>query len=516
MAIKQLESPVFKSVKPDGSPNSLGTIGVYEAGTSFATTVTIWDTQTKDAELTNPVTLSSSGEKEIWFDGTVDIEVKDSDGNILPNGQTLNVNSSETATVTGNFNLVQNGSFETDTDSDAAPDSWTLSASSGGTIAIDATSGGQAHGYNGLKFTGTGSGGGTATSTKFDVLASSAVNVVFSYKSSAATTTNVVTINWYKFDNSASATASTTVYTLATGNPATWTTYTRGAAVPSDAVKGEIVLTGVLSSGTDKIGPTWFDDIQVISIPIDQVIFDANGNEILETASVASAVNNLKITNASTGNQVLISVEGEDDIGVDFNSKNSEEILRLRATVAAVNEVTVTNEATGSGPTVSATGADANIDFNVSSKGSGYFKINSADPRALFQATGTTNPSVADNAIVPFDTIEYDPLSDYNTGTYTYTPSIAGYYLVDVMLQISVPASSQANFAIQKNTTDQIHARAINSAAGLATHVAVANSIVSMNGTTDTLSIQNVTGAARTVDTSTLVSKFSAIRIAPL
>jgi hypothetical protein len=265
MAIKQLESPIFKSVKADGSPNSLGTVGVYETGTSFATPVTIWDTQTKDATLTNPVTLNSAGEKEIWFDGVVDIQVKDFDGNVIPNGQILNVSSSPTATVTGNYNLIQNGSFEIDSDSDGAPDSWTLSPDSGGTIAIDSTSGGQVHGANGLKFTGTGSGGGSATSTKFDVLAGSDLITEFSYKSSAATSTNTVVINWYKFDDSASATSPTTVHSLAIGNPSSWTVYSYIDSVPSDAVKAEIVITGVDSGGTDKTGPTWFDNISVIA-----------------------------------------------------------------------------------------------------------------------------------------------------------------------------------------------------------------------------------------------------------
>ncbi len=202
MTIKQLSSPFLISLKADGSPNSLGTIGVYKAGTSFATLINIYDTQTKDNALTNPAPLSSSGTIEIWYDDVVDIQIKDSGGSVLPGdlGQILGLSSSISSsfTATGS-NILSNGSFEIDTDSDGAPDNFTLSLDAGGTIAIDSTSGNQSHGANGLKFTGSGAGAGSATGDKFDVLASAAVEVIFTYKSTAATTLNTLAINWYKF-----------------------------------------------------------------------------------------------------------------------------------------------------------------------------------------------------------------------------------------------------------------------------------------------------------------------------
>ena len=322
MTIKALTNPVFISVKPNGNPNSLGTVGVYVAGTSFATPATIWDTQTKDSTLTNPVTLASDGTKEIWYDVIVDIQVKDSDGNVID--QVLNVDPNLAATATGNYNLIQNGSFEIDTDGDGAPDNWTLATDTGGTIAIDATSGGQTHGDNGLKFTGTGSGGGTATSVKFSVLAGKAVTTQFSYKTSAATTTNTVSINWYKFDDSASSTPSTTIHTLASGNPTSWTSYSYRNTIPSDAVKAEIVINGVASGGTDKTGPTWFDNISVIQeLATENTLFDTNGNEVLKTATTASAVNEVTITNAATGNGPTIAPSGETNVDLNINSKGT-------------------------------------------------------------------------------------------------------------------------------------------------------------------------------------------------
>jgi hypothetical protein len=51
---------------------------------------------------------------------------------------------------------------------------------------------------------------------------------------------------------------------------------------------------------------------------------------------------------------------------------NENELVKGTATASAVNEITVTNAATGNGPTISATGSsDANIDLNIEAKGTG-------------------------------------------------------------------------------------------------------------------------------------------------
>ena len=50
---------------------------------------------------------------------------------------------------------------------------------------------------------------------------------------------------------------------------------------------------------------------------------------------------------------------------------NENELVKGTATASAVNEITVTNAATGNGPTISATGSDTNIDLNIEAKGTG-------------------------------------------------------------------------------------------------------------------------------------------------
>lgn len=60
------------------------------------------------------------------------------------------------------------------------------------------------------------------------------------------------------------------------------------------------------------------------------------------------------------------------------------ELLKFSETASAVNEVTIANAATGNGPTVAATGDDTNIPLNLNSKGTGDVLING--DRALTEA----------------------------------------------------------------------------------------------------------------------------------
>lgn len=50
---------------------------------------------------------------------------------------------------------------------------------------------------------------------------------------------------------------------------------------------------------------------------------------------------------------------------------NGNELLKVTATASAVNELTLANAATGNGPTLSATGGDTDIDINITPKGAG-------------------------------------------------------------------------------------------------------------------------------------------------
>ena len=80
----------------------------------------------------------------------------------------------------------------------------------------------------------------------------------------------------------------------------------------------------------------------------------------------------------------------------EIDDANGAELIRFPATVAsAVNEVTVSNAATGSAPSVAATGDDTNVSLNLVSKGTGTVQANGV---AVATTTGTqtlTNKTIA-------------------------------------------------------------------------------------------------------------------------
>lgn len=63
-------------------------------------------------------------------------------------------------------------------------------------------------------------------------------------------------------------------------------------------------------------------------------------------------------------------------ITTSINDANGNEVIKTPATSSAVNEITVTNAATGNAVQLSATGDDTNIDLTLAGKGTGKVKIN--------------------------------------------------------------------------------------------------------------------------------------------
>jgi hypothetical protein len=62
-------------------------------------------------------------------------------------------------------------------------------------------------------------------------------------------------------------------------------------------------------------------------------------------------------------------------ITTDISDTNGNEILKITATGSAVNEITVANAATGNNPTWSVSGGDTNIGWDIKTKGTGVFRV---------------------------------------------------------------------------------------------------------------------------------------------
>lgn len=120
------------------------------------------------------------------------------------------------------------------------------------------------------------------------------------------------------------------------------------------------------------------------------LVTDDENNAIIVCGSVPSAVNHLKITNAATGNDVVIESIGTDsDIGLEIKGKGTKfvQILSLIVTTlydvnslawgkvnsiaSAVNELTFSNAATGTDPILEGTGTDADVGIEIKTKGIG-------------------------------------------------------------------------------------------------------------------------------------------------
>jgi len=78
------------------------------------------------------------------------------------------------------------------------------------------------------------------------------------------------------------------------------------------------------------------------------------------------------------------------------NDSNGNEIIRLFPTASAVNEIGLTNAATGNSPTVSATGTDTNIDLTLNSKGGGSVVLRKSALSAVTISTdGAASPTAS-------------------------------------------------------------------------------------------------------------------------
>lgn len=74
--------------------------------------------------------------------------------------------------------------------------------------------------------------------------------------------------------------------------------------------------------------------------------------------------------------------------GTSLNDTNGNELIKVTATSSAVNEVTLSNAATGNSPTIIASGGDTNINMTVGGKGTGSVVLNK---HAITSATMTAN-----------------------------------------------------------------------------------------------------------------------------
>lgn len=212
----------------------------------------------------------------------------------------------------------------------------------------------------------------------------------------------------------------------------------RGATVPSDAAKGfEKGALFVKTGGTT--GTTWYInegsstscDFNAVEAgtPIfsdGEAILDNNGNELEVFGVTSSAVNEVKLTNAATGNAPSFKAQGGDtnvalllagkgtgavqlgqatSVGVTLIAdqpildSSANEYIKFTKATTAVNEITIANAATTASPVISATGGDTNINVSLAAKGTGVV--------GLGQATSAGVTLIADQPFLDSSSNEY-------------------------------------------------------------------------------------------------------------
>lgn len=70
-----------------------------------------------------------------------------------------------------------------------------------------------------------------------------------------------------------------------------------------------------------------------------------------------------------------------------INDASDNELIKFGATASAVNEITVTNAATGNAPTVAATGGDTDITLKLAGKGNGGVEVGGTSGEVGFYGT---------------------------------------------------------------------------------------------------------------------------------
>ena len=296
----------------------------YIAGTS--TPKDTYSDSTESAANTNPVILDSRGEADIWVSGIYKVVVytgdKDVDGVLV--WSVDNYGAGESQVQIGEFNLVKNGSFETDAVSNGEPDLWTIVDYLTGSHELDSTD--QYHGLNSLKFTSTGSGGGHATSDYFEVQEAKEIFLDWAMRSTSADVRNVVDIIW---STAAKAVISTTnVYDDSATNPTAWTAKTGSGVPPSTARYAQLRVYGCHSSDSTQ-GSTWFDNMEAYSLR-DATTTRKGIAEIATQAEVDAGADTTRFVTPAT---LPIASQAEVDTGTDSVKYVTPETLKNRVWV---------------------------------------------------------------------------------------------------------------------------------------------------------------------------------------
>lgn len=207
------------------------------------------------------------------------------------------------------------------------------------------------------------------------------------------------------------------------------TTLNVGGGINNSQTTG-IVLTSVSGLNTNGgiLGIDWastidtstYEEIEYTGITGNEltgVIRGVNGfsahshNNLAVIVNVVSSIHNNRIADKLTSRDATLAQD-----------PNGNEIIKTSYNASAVNEVTVINAATGNAPSINATGSDTDIDLSIAGKGAGKVKFGTAALK-LPNADGTNGQVLQTNgsAVLSFATVSISTdgwTSDSHTWVY--------------------------------------------------------------------------------------------------
>jgi hypothetical protein len=169
------------------------------------------------------------------------------------------------------------------------------------------------------------------------------------------------------------------------------------------------------------------------------------------TNAVDLGLANLTGTQTLT-NKTLTSPTINDPIINEINDTNGNEEIIFTATASAVNELTIANAATGNNPNITASGSDANIGINLTPKGVGEITFNGTGKiQQVLEKVTVTN--TATTGTVTYDLLEQAVL--YHTGNAAgqFTLNFRGSSSTALNTMVTVGESATAAFLNTNATT---------------------------------------------------------------
>jgi hypothetical protein len=137
----------------------------------------------------------------------------------------------------------------------------------------------------------------------------------------------------------------------------------------------------------------------------------------------------------------------------DLSDTNGNELIKVTATGSAVNEVTLANAATGNNPSITASGGDTNVTMRLQGKGTGGVWVDEYQPykfRAYKSSAG--NMTNGSNAKIVLAGEDFDTNSNFDSATnYRYTAPVAGFYYFNGKIEANCLNATTIQANLYKN-----------------------------------------------------------------